>query len=82
MLRYNIDTSKGLVNGAMGEIIDIVCPLYRRAKMYAEDLPNVLVKFIEIGDHIIEPRTVEFPAKMSAIMMLYREYNSVITGYE
>lgn len=66
MLRYNVNTSKGLVNGAMGEVVEIIWPYLRKAQMYPEDLPNVKVNFLEIGEHIIEPRVVEFAAKHSA----------------
>lgn len=59
-------TSKGLVNGAMVEVIQIIWPLYRRAQIYSEDLPKIKINFIGVGEHIIEPMTVEFPAKLSA----------------
>jgi ATP-dependent DNA helicase PIF1 len=41
MLRYNVDTQKGLVNGAMGEIEEIIWPNYRRDQIYQQDIPKV-----------------------------------------
>lgn len=51
MLRYNVNISKGLVNGAMGVVTDIIWPLFRRAQMYDTDIPAVLINFGDIGIH-------------------------------
>lgn len=65
MLRSNVDVSKGLVNGAIGFIEEIIWPHFRRAQMYEEDIPSVKVKFDQIGVHLIRPISVQFPAKRS-----------------
>lgn len=63
MLRSNIDVRKGLVNGSIGNITEIVWPYFRRDQMYDDDVPSVRVDFGRDGVHLIEPRTVQFPAK-------------------
>lgn len=68
MLRYNVDTSKGLVNGAIGHVTQIIWPLFRRAQLYAHDIPAVMVDFGVVGVHRIEPISIQFPAKYSAGM--------------
>lgn len=65
MLRSNIDVSKGLVNGAIGFIEEIIWPNFRRAQMYENDVPSVRVNFGQIGVHQISPIAVQFPAKHS-----------------
>lgn len=65
MLRSNIDVPKGLVNGAIGVITQIVWPSFRRAQMYESDIPSVYVNFGLNGIHLIQPRSVQFPAKWS-----------------
>ena len=65
MLRYNLDTSKGLVNGAMGNITEIIWPHFRRAQLYEQDIPAVKIDFGETGIHQIDAMTVQFPAKFS-----------------
>jgi ATP-dependent exoDNAse (exonuclease V) alpha subunit len=65
MLRSNINLQKGLVNGSMGNIIEIVWPYFRRDQMYDEDVPSVLVDFGRDGVHLIEPRSVQFPALLN-----------------
>lgn len=65
MLRYNIHNDKGLVNGAMGTIIEIIWPSYRRGQLYAEDIPSVKINFDRIEIHKIDPKTVQFPALYS-----------------
>lgn len=65
MLRSNVDVSKGLVNGAIGFIEEIIWPNYRRAQMYENDVPSVRVNFGQIGVHQISPIAVQFPAKHS-----------------
>lgn len=66
MLRYNVATEKGLVNGAMVEIIDIIWHLYRRDQLYVSDIPDVLIKFNGIRDHLNRPIRINFPAKHSS----------------
>jgi len=63
MLRSNIDLEKGLVNGSMGNITEVVWPHFRRGQIYDTDVPSVRVDFGRDGIHLIEPRTVQFPAK-------------------
>ena len=53
MLRYNVDTVKGLVNGAIGAIVEIVWPLYRHGQLSDRDIPAVNIDFGEIGKNII-----------------------------
>ncbi|GFQ85517.1 ATP-dependent DNA helicase PIF1 [Trichonephila clavata] len=65
MLRYNVDASKGLVNGAIGHITEIIWPCFRRALMYDTDIPSVRIDFGKDGAHLIQPKTVQFPAKYS-----------------
>lgn len=63
MLRSNVNVALGLVNGAIGFIEEIMWPLFRRAQMYAEDIPSVKVRFDQIGIHVIQPISIQFPAK-------------------
>ncbi|KAH9628744.1 hypothetical protein HF086_003698 [Spodoptera exigua] len=63
MLRSNIDVSKGLVNGAIGYINEIVWPQFRRTQMYATDVPSVRIDFARDGVHLIHPKAIQFPAK-------------------
>jgi hypothetical protein len=42
---FNINTVKGLVNGAMGAITEIIWPLFRRAQLYDQDIPAVKIDF-------------------------------------
>ncbi|GFT71150.1 ATP-dependent DNA helicase [Trichonephila clavipes] len=65
MLRYNVDVSKGLVNGAIGHITEIIWPCFRRAQMYDTDIPSVHIDFGKDGVHLIQPKTVQFLAKYS-----------------
>lgn len=65
MLRSNIDISKGLVNGAIGHITEIIWPHFRRAQMYDQDIPTVRIDFGRDGIHSIQPISKEFPAKGS-----------------
>ena len=54
MLRYNIDVSKGLVNGACGEVVKFEWSLFRRVQQNEGEQPTeVYVKFDhEIPGHI------------------------------
>ncbi|XP_044599069.1 ATP-dependent DNA helicase PIF1-like [Cotesia glomerata] len=65
MLRSNIDVSKGLVNGNMGFITEIIWPNFRRDQVYAEDIPSVRIDFGSDGVHVIKPISIQFPAKYS-----------------
>lgn len=65
MLRSNIDVSKGLVNGNMGFITEIIWPNFRRGQLYAEDIPSVRIDFGSDGVHMIKPISIQFPAKYS-----------------
>ena len=65
MLRSNIDTDKGLVNGAIGLIKEIVWPHFRRAQMYESDIPSVRIDFGRDGIHLVSPISIQFPAKNS-----------------
>lgn len=65
MLRYNVDVSKGLVNGANGHITEIIWPCFRRAQMYNTDIPSVRIDFGKDGVHLIQLKSVQFPAKSS-----------------
>lgn len=63
MLRSNINVEKGLVNGAMGEITEIIWPHFRRDQMYETDVPSIRIDFGNDGVHLIEPLSIQFPAK-------------------
>ena len=66
MLRSNVDVSKGLVNGAMGTITDIIWGGgYRRGQIYEQDIPDVSIDFGKDGIHTIKPKSIQFPAKYS-----------------
>ncbi|KAG5666270.1 hypothetical protein PVAND_017605 [Polypedilum vanderplanki] len=62
MLRSNINVETGLVNGAIGTISEIIWPYFRRDQMYDTDIPSVRVDFGRDGIHLIQPRSVQFPA--------------------
>ncbi|GFY15141.1 ATP-dependent DNA helicase PIF1 [Trichonephila clavipes] len=57
MLRYNVDASKGLVNGAIRHITGIIWSCFRRAQMYVTDIPSVHIDFGKDGVHLIQPKT-------------------------
>lgn len=65
MLRSNIDVSKGLVNGNMGFITEIIWPNFRRGQIYAKDIPSVRIYFGPDDVHVIKPISIQFPAKYS-----------------
>ena len=65
MLRSDIDVSKGLVNGNIGFIAEIIWPNFRRDQVYAEDIPSVRINFGSDGEHVIKPISIQFPAKYS-----------------
>ncbi|GIY57517.1 hypothetical protein CDAR_79481 [Caerostris darwini] len=48
MLRSNIDVSKGLVNGNMGFITEIIWTNFRRDQVYAEDIPRMSQTEVEM----------------------------------
>ncbi len=61
MLRYNINTKLGLVNGAMGNLNQIIWPHFRRDQVDETDIPNVQIKFDNIEkEQTITPRNVKF----------------------
>ncbi|KAG5677079.1 hypothetical protein PVAND_006863 [Polypedilum vanderplanki] len=62
MLRSNVDVEKGLLNGAIGTIKEIIWPNFRRDQMYPTDIPSVRIDFGRDGIHLIQPRAVQFPA--------------------
>jgi hypothetical protein len=47
-----------LVNGAMDSITEIFWPLFRRAKLYDQDILAVKIDFRETGVHQIDAMTV------------------------
>ncbi|CAH0402838.1 unnamed protein product [Chilo suppressalis] len=65
MLRSNIDVEKGLVNGSIGFISDIVWLHLRRDQMYEIDIPSIIVNCGNDGDHLIQPIGIQFPAKFN-----------------
>ncbi|GFS64628.1 hypothetical protein TNCV_4684591 [Trichonephila clavipes] len=65
MSRSNIDVVKGLVNGAIGHITEIIRLYYRRAQLYDSNIPSVCIDFGNDGIHIIQPKSVQFPAKFN-----------------
>ncbi|XP_030750919.1 ATP-dependent DNA helicase PIF1-like [Sitophilus oryzae] len=65
MMRSNIDVTKGLVNGAIGHITEIIWPQFRRTQMYETDVPSVWIDFGRDGIHVIHPKAIQFPAKFN-----------------
>ena len=65
MIRSNIDVSKGLVNGAIGNITEIIWPNFRRGQMYETDIPSVRIDLGKDGIHLIKPVSLQFPAMRS-----------------
>ncbi|XP_044597316.1 ATP-dependent DNA helicase PIF1-like [Cotesia glomerata] len=49
----------------MGFITEIIWPNFRRNQVYAEDIPSVRINFGSDGDHVINPKSIQFPAKYS-----------------
>lgn len=49
----------------MGNITEIIWPLFCRAQLYDQDIPAVKIDFGETGIHCIDAMTVQFPAKIS-----------------
>lgn len=65
MLRYNVNISKGLVNGSIGTIKTIRFPGWRRGQLHDQDIPDVEIEFDNgIGTHWIQPITVAFDGKL------------------
>ncbi|KAG5685124.1 hypothetical protein PVAND_014320 [Polypedilum vanderplanki] len=58
----NINVENGLVNGAIGTVSEIIWPYFRRDQMYDTDIPSVRIDFGRDGIHLIQPRSVQFPA--------------------
>ncbi|CAG9799443.1 unnamed protein product [Chironomus riparius] len=65
MLRINMDVQKGLVNGAMGFISEIIWPLFHRGQLHDYDIPSVRIDFGRDGIHTIKPVSKQFPANYS-----------------
>ncbi|CAH0403444.1 unnamed protein product [Chilo suppressalis] len=65
MLPSNISVKKGLVNGSIGFISDIVWPHLRRDQMYETGIPSIKVNFGNDGEHLIQPIDIQFLAKYS-----------------
>ncbi|GBL79080.1 ATP-dependent DNA helicase PIF1 [Araneus ventricosus] len=63
MLRSNINVAKGLVNGSIGYFTDITCPLSRREQVYDQDIPSVKIDLGSVGVHVVQPISIQFPAK-------------------
>jgi ATP-dependent exoDNAse (exonuclease V) alpha subunit len=81
MLRANIDVAKGLVNGNIGHITEIVWPLFRRAQLYDQDIPSVKVDFGKDGIHLIEPKTLQFPGKHKSDGLIERRMLPLILSW-
>lgn len=63
MLRYNVDMRRSLVNGTMGEIVDVQFPGWRLQQLHERDIPKVVMKIDKTGEEeVIEPITVNFDA--------------------
>jgi len=43
MLRYNVDMSRGLVNGSIGTVVEIQFPSWRRRPLHPHDIPKLTV---------------------------------------
>ena len=66
MLRTNLNVTHGLVNGAIGYIMDINWPNFARDQLYDECIPtSISMDFGRDGIHKIEPITIQFPALRS-----------------
>jgi hypothetical protein len=57
--------NRGVVNGVMDAITDIILPLFLSAQLYDQDMLAVKIDFEETGVHQIDAMTVKFPAKFS-----------------
>lgn len=80
MLRYNVSTPKGLVNGAMGIIVEFHWPNLRRDQVSSTDIPCVNIEFDGVGRHIIEPMSVQFPALFSCGTVERRQLPFIIAN--
>lgn len=49
----------------MGDVTEIIWPLYRRGQLYEQDIPAVKMDFGDTGTHSIDTMEVQFPAKFS-----------------
>lgn len=72
MLKTNLDIAKKLVNGAIGNITEIMWPHFRRDQMYETDIPSVRVNFENgVGEHVIYTAIKEFDASGNSIAERY-----------
>lgn len=60
MLRSNIHITKGLVNGAIRFVTNIIWPTFRRNQLYATAIPSVRINFSKDGVHVIKLIAVQF----------------------
>lgn len=81
MLRSNIDVAKGLVNGNIGHVTEIVWPLFRRAQVYTNDIPSVKIDFGKDGIHLIEPKSLQFQAKHKSDGLIERRMLPLILSW-
>jgi len=66
MLRSNISIDKGLVNGSIGHITQIIWPMYARNQLHENMIPKeVIVNFDSIGEHAVYPIEKDFDANYS-----------------
>lgn len=63
MVRSNVDATKGLVNEAIGFIIDIILPNFRLYQIYNTDLPSIRIDYGDACLHIIPQKSIQFPGK-------------------
>lgn len=62
MMRSNIGVSRGIVNGAIGFVTEIICPHFRRGQLYDNGIPSIRIDF---GPHVIDTKAIQFPALYS-----------------
>ncbi|GFX96447.1 ATP-dependent DNA helicase [Trichonephila clavipes] len=60
MLRSSINIEQGLVNGAMGFIIEIVWPSFSCDQIYDTDILSVRIDFSKDGIHLIKSKSIQF----------------------
>jgi ATP-dependent exoDNAse (exonuclease V) alpha subunit len=77
MLRYNVCIEEGLVNGAMGQIVEIQWGNNtRRTQMYEEDIPDVKIDFgPPYGEKIVQPKSVQLNLFTAFSLAPFTKYN-------